>query len=169
MKNIIFVFTLVLSDYAFSLDLEPSKSVLGVPWDSSEEEAMKLLGSPNGYFQATKYKKLVFYGKSVVLIFKRGKLKGFRYYDVCCRALYQMSASVNSKYSNEPLSINGTLLTGSSFQTINRSLPYELGSPDYRAEIATDEVTIKLGFTGTGFPGKAEEFLFGSIEVDYEL
>ncbi|MEW8321599.1 MAG: hypothetical protein AB2606_03065 [Candidatus Thiodiazotropha taylori] len=58
MKNIIFVFTLVLSDYAFSLDLEPSKSVLGVPWDSSEEEAMKLLGSPNGYFQATKYKSL---------------------------------------------------------------------------------------------------------------
>ncbi|MCG8095136.1 MAG: hypothetical protein JAZ17_16210 [Candidatus Thiodiazotropha endolucinida] len=47
MKNIIFVLALVLSDYAFSLDLEPSKSVLGVPWGSSEEEAMRLLGSPS--------------------------------------------------------------------------------------------------------------------------
>ncbi|ODC00526.1 hypothetical protein A3197_09370 [Candidatus Thiodiazotropha endoloripes] len=169
MKDVIFVLFIIWSGHAFCLDLEPAKSVLGVPWNSSEAEAMKILGSPNGYFHATKHKKLVFYGKSVVLLFKRGKLKGFRYYEACCRALYQMSVSINSKYSKEPISLDGVKLSGSSFHNLNRSLSYELGLPDYRAEIATDEVTIRLGFTGSGYPGKAEEFHFSSIEVDYDL
>ncbi len=169
MKIVLFVLSLIWSSHVYALDIEPAKSVLDVPWDSSEEEAKKLLGAPNGYFQATKHKKLVFYGKSVVLLFKRGKLKGFRYYEACCRALYQMSVSINSNYSKEPISLDGIKLSGKTFQEINSSLSYELGSPDYRAEIATDEVTIKLGFSGRRYQSKAEEFHFSSIEIDYDL
>lgn len=169
MKRLILALLLLVPAYGFSMDVNPSKSVLGVPWDSTEKETTQILGEPNGYFRATKYKKLVFYGKSVVLVFVRGKLKGFRYYDTCCQVLYQIPVSINSKYNNEPISINGKELTGKSFNEINKALPQELGNPDYRTEIATDEATIKFGFSGRGYPGKAEEFYFNSLEIDYVL
>ena len=106
----------------------------------------------------------------MALLFNRGKLKGVRYYDTCCRALYDMAVSINSKYQNEPLFLDGVKLSGKSFEDINKSLPYDLGEPDYRAEVATDEATIKFGFTGTGRPGTTkQEFNFGSIEIDYEI
>ena len=169
MKGLMLALLLIAPSYAFPMDVHPSKSVVGVPWNSSEKEATRILGEPNGYFLATKYQKLVFYGKSVVLIFVRGKLKGFRYYDTCCLALYQIPVSINSKYNNEPISLNGVVLTGKSFEEINHALPQELGQPDYHSEISTDEVTIKLGFSETTYPGKPKEFVFNSLEIDYAL
>lgn len=170
MKKIILLSLLIYSGSAFAIDITPSKSVMGIPWNSSEEETHGLLGKPNGYFEVTKYKKIVFYGKSIVLVFSRGKLKGFKYYDTCCRALYEMPVSINSKYQNEPLMLNGVKISGKSFNEIKSSLSYDLGEPDYRAEIATDETTIKFGFSGRGHPGSTkQEFKFGSLEIDYEL
>jgi len=170
MKAFVIALLFLAPVYGFAMDVFPAKSVLGVPWDSSEEKMKQILGEPNGYFATTKYKKLYFYGKSVVLIFVRGKLKGFRYYDTCCQVLENTAVSINSKYSNEPLSLNGTLLTGKSFEAINKALPQEMGKPDYRAEIATDEAVIRFGFIGKGgYPGQAQAFDFYRLEVDYML
>ncbi|MBV1788529.1 hypothetical protein KQ940_10730 [Marinobacterium sp. D7] len=169
MLRLLVVLLVFWSNQALSLDIVPSESVLGVPWDSTEQEVAKILGESNGYFQTTKYNKLVFYGKSVVLIFTRGKLKGFRYHDVCCTDLYNTSVSINSKYSREAVVFNGIDLKGKTFQEINELLPFELGKPDYRAEIATDEVTIEFGFSSRGYPGQQDQFNFNSLKIDYEL
>jgi len=108
--------------------------------------------------------------ESVVLVFVRGKLKGFRYYDTCCQVLYNTAVSINSKYSSQPIALNGTVLTGKSFEAINKALPQEMGKPDYRAEIATDEAAIRFGFIGKdGYPGTAQTFDFYSLEIDYML
>ncbi len=151
------------------MDIVPAESVLGVPWDSTEEETVAILGAANGHFQATKYKKLVFYGKSVVLVFNRGHLKGFRYRDVCCRDLYNTPVSINSNYSVEPVVLHGFDLTNKSFPEINNALPYELGLPDYRATIATDEVILEFGFSSSSYPDAEKEFFFSSLKIDYEL
>lgn len=169
MKKILGVLLIFWSGEALSLEISPSESVLGVPWDSTEEETTEILGESNGYFQATKYKKLVFYGKSVVLIFNRGKLKGFRYHDVCCNDLYNTSVSINSKYSMEPFILNGLDLKDKSFEQVNEAVPYELGSPDYRSEIATDAVTIEFSFSSRSYSGQEKQFKFNGIKIDYEL
>lgn len=169
MKKFVMMILFLAPVCGFSMDVIPSKSVLEVPWNSTEKEAKSVLGEPNGYFNTTKYKKLVFYGKSVVLVFDRGELKGFRYYDTCCQVLHRMSVSINSEYDYETISINGIELSGKTFVEIDEALPQKLGRPDYRAEIPTDEATIRLGFSGMGHSGETDEFHFHSLEVDYHL
>lgn len=55
MKNLLLSIILFVTLPAHALEIDPANSVLGVPWDSSEEIAEKILGKPNGFFQATKY------------------------------------------------------------------------------------------------------------------
>ena len=170
MKKIILLSLLIYTGSIFAIDITPSESVMDVPWNSTEKETVKKLGEPNGYFNITKFKKIVFYGKSIGLVFNRGKLKGFRYYDTCCMSLYDMPVSINSKYQTDPLLLNGIELTNKSFSELNDSLTYELGKPNYNVEIATDEATIKFSFTGRGYPGSGtQDFTFSSIEIDFEL
>lgn len=169
MKRIILILACVFSGHVYGLNVSPASSVLGVPWGSTEEETIKVLGVPNGHFQTTKHKKLLFYGKSIVLLYTRGRLKGFRYYEACCRILHTMAVSINQQYSNVPLTLDGVELKGKPFQELSKSLPYDLGISDYRSEVATDEVTMKFGFSSKGYPGQTQEFYFSNLEIDYEL
>ena len=168
MKNLLLAIILFVTLPAHALEIDPANSVLGVPWDSSEEIAEKILGKPNGFFQATKYKKYVFYGKSIALIFEREKLKGFKYSEYLL-PLYNEAVSVNADFSSPQLEINGVKLNGASFSELASKLPYKFGNPEYQVNVATDESQIQFNFSSTSMNGAKEEFKFGGLEIHYEL
>jgi hypothetical protein len=169
MKNLVFTVLMATSWAVSALDVDPAKSVFGVPWNSSEQEAEKKLGKPSGYFQATKYKKFVFYGKSVALVFEREKLKGLIYSNVIFSALYDEAVSINERFSTETIRLNGVELNDKGFAELAAKLPYKLGKPTYQVKVATDEAQIQLNFSGREEPGSASTFSFHGLEIHYEL
>lgn len=169
MKSVVFAILLVFMPPVYALDIDPANSVLGVPWDSSEEGAEKILGKSNGFFQATKYKKYVFYGKSIALVFEREKLKGFIYSEYLLVPLINEAVSVNPQFSSPQIEMNGVKLNEVAFSELALKLPFKLGSPAYQVQVATDETQIQFNFSSTSMQGSKEEFKFSGLEIHYEL
>ena len=169
MRNLIFIILMAASFESVALEVDPKKSVFGVPWNSSEQDSEKVLGKANGYFQATKYKKFIFYGKSVALVFERDKLKGLIYSNVIFAPLYNEAVSINDRFSSEPLKLNGVELNEKSFAELAAKLPYRLGKPTYQVKTATDEAQIQFNFSGVERSGADREFKFSGLEIHYEL
>lgn len=169
MKVLVFAILLVFMSPAYSLSIDPANSVLDVPWDSSEDEAEKILGKSNGFFQATKYKKYVFYGKSIALVFEREKLKGFIYSEYLLIPLLNEAVSINPQFSSPQIEMNGVKLNGMGFSELASKLPYKLGSPAYQVQVATDETQIQINFSSISMQGVKEDFKFSGLEIHYEL
>lgn len=169
MKKILLAFLLIMAIPVHAFEINPAKSVLGVPWNSSEQATEIILGKPNGFFQVTKYKKYVFYGNSIALIFERDKLKGLIYSEYLLVPLYKDAISVNEQFSNPIIKINGVTLSGASFSELASSLPYKFGSPTYQVKVATDEAQIQFNFSSVSKNGSETGFRFSGLEIHYEL
>jgi hypothetical protein len=60
------------------LEIDPDVSIYGVPFDGSEDEFMKVHGSPDGYVRLSDAHTALLYGRSHAFVFERGKLVGVR-------------------------------------------------------------------------------------------
>ncbi len=166
--KIIIISLLIFSLKAFSIEIESDKSVMGVPWNSTESKVIEILGQPNGHYKATKYTKYIFYGKSVVLVFKKDRLKSIQYSDVCCSFLYNAQVTVNEPDGSKGLVLDGVEMVGKDFVQLSKELPYKLGQPGYHKNFETEFGSVKIQFTKLTENGK-QSFKFNSLEVKYEM
>lgn len=155
--------------FAEPLNIVADENVFGVPWDADQDTLSKTLGEPNGSFTISKYKELVFYGKSHSFLFVRGKLKTYFLDERSHHALQKEAVAMNQEFDVGTITLNGKEVIGKTFSEVESHLGVELGDPDYRAEIITDLSTVELSFTSSRFNGGTPSFRLTGFTVHYEL
>ena len=144
------------------------EGIFGVPWASSEAELVEILGDPNGHFRISRFRKLVYFGKSHSFLFVNDQLKGYYLLEHNHTNLFNTPVSINQDFDQVTVSVEGREIIGKLFEEVETLIGRELGEPDYRANFATDFVSVRFTFSGSMGSGETS-FRLSGIEIAYEL
>tara|TARA_B110000858_G_scaffold89711_2_gene103760 strand:+ start:26182 stop:26664 length:483 start_codon:yes stop_codon:yes gene_type:complete len=159
---------LPLSLSAQSWDIVPDEGVFGVRWTASEAELIETLGEPNGYFELSRFRKMVYYGKSHSFLLINNQLKGYYFLEHNHSNMLNESVAKNQQFDQAVVTISGKSVFDESFEDVENLLDIELGEPDYRASFITDFVSVNLTFPSMTM-GSTRSFRLGGVEIKYEL
>lgn len=130
-------------------NIDIDKGPFGIKWGATEEEIVDGIGEPNGYFNISNHKKLMFYGKKIVFLLSRGKLKEVNFSDYSHSILLRTPIAVNSEFETANITVNGKEIFRENFKQLEDVLGIELGEPSSQAEFATNTADVYLSFAQT--------------------
>ncbi|WP_342805998.1 hypothetical protein [Alteromonas sp. M12] len=170
MKTSFFLLLFVaLFSSATELNIDIDKGFLGAKWLSSKDKVIEVLGEPNGSFRINKHREFLFYGKNIGLLISRNQLREIVIGQIFSHHYYDMPVIMNNKFNASELTINNEIFIEQPFKQVEKALNISLGNPGYNVITGTDDVTIKLSFSGTNFNGIESSFKLNEMRVTYQL
>ena len=169
MKKFIILFLFLTSNaIASDWNIDIENGPLGVKWNASEKEVIEVLGQPNGHFNISKHRKILFYGKTITLFLSRGKLKEVMYAEHESYALMNTPVSYNADFDKAEITISNQKVIGENFDNVAKALKVDLGAPDHQVELATDSADIYLSFSSSVWDGK-KNYQLTRYRIKYQL
>ena len=163
-----FLWLIPAISFAQNWNIDLDKDVFGVPWGASESELVEALGEPNGYFNISRFRKLVYYGKSHSFLLVNNQLKGYYLHEYNQTNLLNESVVVNQEFDRATVTINGKDIMDKSFADVESALGVDLGDPDYSTSYITDFVSVEFSFSSTTIAA-SRSYRLGGLKILYQL
>jgi TonB family protein len=131
---------------AFTIVIDPDKSVFGAPWGSSEDEFVGRFGSPTGYIRLSGAETVMLYGKSHAFVFTDQKLSGVRITYTVIDFKLSRDQVARTPFDDIRWQLSNGVRNGMNLADVKKIAGDNLKTDRYQRYFNSDQAVVELDF-----------------------